>query len=205
MVTKLAKRGMPVDDLDKAVRWRQRHLEWQRSKGVRAVTVAPDAGPASQRAAVSTAAVDRVLPAGAVADIQWASNTRARASSRAGSAAVHVTAGSDAAAGAVAVEDEVDDYMRSRARREAAEASIAEMKQAEMEAQLVRRQDVERAAFVSARQLRDGLTNCARRLGASVATLTTPDACTAVIEAEHRALLQSWSKALADQVEVAPA
>jgi len=141
----------------------------------------------------------------AVADIQWASNTRARASSRAGSAAVHVTAGSDAAAGAVAVEDEVDDYMRSRARREAAEASIAEMKQAEMEAQLVRRQDVERAAFVSARQLRDGLTNCARRLGASVATLTTPDACTAVIEAEHRALLQSWSKALADQVEVAPA
>lgn len=35
MVTKLAKRGMPTDSLERAQRWRKRHLEPSRVKGVR--------------------------------------------------------------------------------------------------------------------------------------------------------------------------
>ena len=35
MVTKLAKRGMPTDSLERAQRWRRRHLEPGRVKGVR--------------------------------------------------------------------------------------------------------------------------------------------------------------------------
>lgn len=35
MVTKLAKRGMPTDSLERAQRWRKRHLEPGRVKGVR--------------------------------------------------------------------------------------------------------------------------------------------------------------------------
>lgn len=35
MVTKLVKRGMPADSLERAQRWRRRHLEPSRVKGVR--------------------------------------------------------------------------------------------------------------------------------------------------------------------------
>lgn len=35
MVTKLAKRGMPTEDLEKARRWRKRNLQTLRTKGVR--------------------------------------------------------------------------------------------------------------------------------------------------------------------------
>ena len=45
MVTKLAKRGMPVDDLDQAVRWRLRHLEPARTKGTRMASVDGTAAP----------------------------------------------------------------------------------------------------------------------------------------------------------------
>lgn len=57
MVSKLAKRGMPTDDVDAARRWRKRHLEGTRMKGIRADTLAA----APQRAKPSTAAA---APAG---------------------------------------------------------------------------------------------------------------------------------------------
>ncbi len=38
MVSRLAKRGMPTDDVERARRWRRRHLEPARVKGVRADT-----------------------------------------------------------------------------------------------------------------------------------------------------------------------
>lgn len=41
MVSKLAKRGMPTDTLERAQRWRKRHLEPGRVKGVRMGTAAP--------------------------------------------------------------------------------------------------------------------------------------------------------------------
>ena len=87
----------------------------------------------------------------------------------------------------------------SRARREASEADLAGMRADEMGGALVRRADVENASFAAARQLRDGLTNCARRIGAEVAPLSAPDECTRAIEREHRLLLQSWAKTMARQ------
>lgn len=41
MVSRLAKRGMPTDDLERAQRWRKRHLEPSRVKGSRVDTVKP--------------------------------------------------------------------------------------------------------------------------------------------------------------------
>jgi hypothetical protein len=41
MVSRLAKKGMPTDDLERAQRWRKRHLEPGRVKGMRAGTVKP--------------------------------------------------------------------------------------------------------------------------------------------------------------------
>lgn len=41
MVSRLVKKGMPVDDLERAQRWRKRHLEPGRVKGTRAGTTKP--------------------------------------------------------------------------------------------------------------------------------------------------------------------
>lgn len=91
-------------------------------------------------------------------------------------------------------------YHVAKALREAAEAQIARLKLAEMRHEVVKKSEVDRAAFEAARALRDGLTNCSRRLGATVAVLTTPDECTAAIEREHRTLLQSWAKTMGTAV-----
>lgn len=88
------------------------------------------------------------------------------------------------------------DYNRQRARREAAEASMAEMKQAEMEGKYLIKDEVDAALFKVARSMRDGLTNCAMRIAADVASLTTVEECEAVIDREHRALLASMSHEL---------
>ena len=91
-------------------------------------------------------------------------------------------------------------YHAAKTLREAAEAQIARLKLAEMRGEVVKKTEVDRAAFDAARALRDGLTNCSRRLGATVAVLTTPDECAAAIEREHRNLLQSWAKTMAVQI-----
>lgn len=65
MVTKLAKRGMPVDDVDKAIRWRRRHLEPTRTKGIRM-----DASPGARR--TPHVAAPPLAPARASASSAWA-------------------------------------------------------------------------------------------------------------------------------------
>ncbi len=93
-------------------------------------------------------------------------------------------------------------YDSSRARREAAEATLAELKLAEQAGRFLVKEDVDSAVFEAARALRDGLTNCARRIAADVASLTTADECEAVIEREHRALLDSLAHTLGEQLDV---
>ena len=56
--------------------------------------------------------------------------------------------------------------------------------------ELVRRADVERGAFEVARELRDRLTTCARRIASEVAAIGTAAECEAVIDREHRILLE---------------
>ncbi len=56
--------------------------------------------------------------------------------------------------------------------------------------------EVDAAVFEIARAIRDGLTNCARRIAADVAGLTSAEECEVVIDREHRALLESMSHSM---------
>lgn len=90
----------------------------------------------------------------------------------------------------------VPGYDSSRARREAAEAEIAELKLAEQAGKFLLKSDVDAAAFEIARALRDGLNNAARRIAAEVASLTSTEECEQVIDREIVALLGSMSQSL---------
>lgn len=122
----------------------------------------------------------------AVADVQWQQNSRARVSQARPAAGVAMPGKPDEASGPA-------DYWVSRGRREAAEAEMAEMKEAEMRGKFLKKTEVDSAIFEIARALRDGLTNCARRIAADVAALTSAEDCEAVIDREHRALLDNMS------------
>lgn len=93
-------------------------------------------------------------------------------------------------------------YDTSRARREAAEAAAAEIKLAEMSGQFLLKSDVDSVVFEAARALRDGLMNCARRIAADVAPLSTAEECENVIDREHRALLESLAHTFDERLDV---
>lgn len=97
---------------------------------------------------------------------------------------------------------EIPAYDVSRARREAAEATKAEIQAAELADTFLDKADVDSCMFEVSRAMRDGLMNCARRIAADVASLTTADECEAVIEKEHRALLETMAHALAEKLGV---
>lgn len=88
-------------------------------------------------------------------------------------------------------------YDTSRAKREAAEASIAEMKEAKLRGEYLVKAEVDAAIFEVARAMRDGLANCAKRIAADVAALSTSDECEKIIDREHRALLDNMSQRIA--------
>lgn len=88
----------------------------------------------------------------------------------------------------------------ARTRREIAEASMAEMKEAEMRGKYLIKTEVDSAVFEIGRAMRDGLTNCARRIAADVAGLGSAEACEAVIDREHRALLESMAHRIASRL-----
>lgn len=115
---------------------------------------------------------------------------RAKGNRPVGPADASASAGAAGAGGAES-SGKIPGYDSSRARREAAEANLAEMKEAEMRGRFLLKEDVEGQMFEVARALRDGLTNCARRIAADVAGLSSAGECEAVIDREHRALLES--------------
>lgn len=94
-------------------------------------------------------------------------------------------------------------YDSSRARREAAEAVISEIKAADALGVYLVKVDVEAIIYKVARALRDGLTNCSRRIGADVAAISDADECEAIITREHRALLASMQHTLAAELALA--
>lgn len=110
--------------------------------------------------------------------------------------------GSQAGAGGPEVKGKIPGYDTSRARREAAEAAKAEIELDEMAGKFLLKSDVENCVFEVSRALRDGLTNCARRIAAEVAACTTTDACELVIDREHNALLESMSQALQSELGI---
>lgn len=139
----------------------------------------------------------------AVADIQWERNTRARVRTTqpgqadlVDGADVGMVSPSSATAAAGSAGDVPDrpaadpGYMQFRARREEADAQIAEMNAAKMRGAMLMRDDVDRAMFEIGRELRDRLTACARRVAAEVASIQTAEGCEAVIDREHRIVLE---------------
>jgi hypothetical protein len=159
----------------------------------------------------------------AVADIQWEQNTRARVSPQAVATtptpAPTAAPGADlvaqaaadpqaAAAPAAAAADKPapadNGYTALRARREKADAEIAEMNSAKMAGALVLREDVDRAIFEIGRELRDRLASCARRVAAEVSSLATAEACEEVIDREHRIVLELLVTSFREKVGAPP-
>ena len=126
----------------------------------------------------------------AVAKIQWDRNRQRRRNDQPKAPAAD---GDDrrpeqAASGAGA------DYWNAKTRRETAEASIAELKEAELRGDLVRRAVVEREFAARLVALRESLEVLADRLSAQVAA--EPDAlrCRQLLRDEHRLALSAFAE-----------
>lgn len=144
-----------------------------------------------------------------LADAQWERNTRARMSqsaapapaAQAGLPMAPDQAGDFAGEGMAPARPAADpSYMQFRARREEADAQIAEMNAAKMRGAMLMRDDVDRAMFEIGRELRDRLTACARRVASEVAALGSAEACEAVIDREHRIVLELLVTAFREKV-----
>ena len=107
----------------------------------------------------------------AVAKIQWEANRKRKRSQPEPEPAAPVDGG---------------DYWGSKARREAAEAEIAELKAAELRGDLVRRAAVEREFAAKLVALRESLEVLAERLSAQVAAESDQAACRRMLRDEHR-------------------
>jgi hypothetical protein len=137
-------------------------------------------------------------------DVEYATllyqrNTRGRAN---GKRPEPLATPSAPAPGGAESEARIPNYDSSRARREAAEAHLAEMKESEMSGKFLVKADVDAAVFEIARAIRDGLTNSARRIAADVSALSTAEECEVVIDREHRLLLKSMAHTLAARLNV---
>lgn len=149
----------------------------------------------------------------AVADIQWAQNTRARASQAAGAdaAATGAQGSIDSLADlaprgpeTVASSRTVDPgYAAFRSRREEADAQIAEMNAAKMRGTMLMRADVDRAMFEIGREVRDRLTSCARRVASELASASSAEACETILDREHRIVLEMLVTAFREKIGTA--
>ena len=165
MVTKLARRGMPTDTPERAERWRRRHLEPGRIKGVRADT--RPGGPPPELA----------MPG-------------------AGLAGANAIEGQDQAQGeANQGEAAPADFLASRARREAAEAAIAELRLAEQRGEVIRTDAVRAALSTALAATRDRLLSIPDRLAPVLAAESAPQRVHEVMSAEIRDALMQLSAA----------
>lgn len=123
----------------------------------------------------------------AVADIQWGQNTRARVDSTSASAVTQAPPDPPKDAGTSTSYDE------ARRRRETAEAHIAEMKQAEMEATLIRVDAVRAAWAAKITGARDALLQIPSRIAPVLAAETDLVRVTGLLEDELRRALSELS------------
>jgi hypothetical protein len=119
----------------------------------------------------------------AVADIQWAQNTRARADSRKARKEAASTGSADEAS-----------YAALRTRREAAEAQMAELALAKELGQVIEREPAVSAVFTAFRALRDGGLVIGRKLAANVAAMNDTREVQAAIDAAQRELFDTFSR-----------
>jgi hypothetical protein len=157
---------------------------------------------------------DKIDPA--VADIQWAANTRARQPNASKSAPANdlvqqaetaVSAADPPAAAPPPPAPAIPDtgYSAARARREQAEADLAEMNAKKMRGDLVAWEDVSRGGFEVGRDLRDAGESAVNSLAAELATVTNAEQCAEVLRRHHRALFEVLVKSWREKVGPVPA
>lgn len=143
----------------------------------------------------------------ALADSQWARNTRARVGAGSGEPDLldgdHDASEAPAPASTSSASRGDATYMALRARREAADAERAEMETAKLRGSMLMRDDVDRAMFEIGRELRDALMGCGRRIASEVASLTSAEACEHVLDREHRIVLQLLATAFREKIGAA--
>lgn len=134
-----------------------------------------------------------------LADSQWARNTRARVPAG-GDQVDQPTSAASTPGGGVQGAAADPGYVSLRARREAADAERAEIETAKLKGAMVMRDDVDRGLFAIGREVRDHLATCARRIASEVAGVSTTEGCEAVIDREHRIVLELLAKLIREKV-----
>lgn len=164
----------------------------------------------SRRRGCTEAAVRRAVKDGRItlvdgkvdpvaADAQWARNTRVRAGSRPANDA-NLRAGqaphaAGASVGSAAPEAPVEDYYVVKARRERAEADLAELKLAEQRGELVRAADVRSAWAKRAASLREAILQLPARMAPVLAAEADQARCHDLLQAELHAVLAQVTEA----------
>lgn len=179
--------------------------------------------PGSSREAVSKAVDEgristisgKIHPA--IADAEWAKNTRARVSPQAAAAgddlplltvppAEPPTTAGPAAASPVASAPAPDTgYTAARARREQAEADLAEMNARKMRGDLVAWEDVARGGFEVGRDVRDTMESSVNALAAELAAEGSAERCAEILRRHNRAVCDVLVKAWREKVGPVPA
>jgi hypothetical protein len=147
----------------------------------------------------------------ALADSQWARNTRARIGATDGGGHVSeaggdlLTAAGDGvqapavlAAAAVAP----DGYTAARVRTENANAALAELDLARKRAEVRDVADINRGGFDIARELRDAMDSSVNTLAAEVAVLENADACAKVLRQHNRTIQLMLAQRLREKLGV---
>ena len=144
----------------------------------------------------------------AVADIQWAQNTRARADSGRAGAQTGLTQGQAALTEENAPEGrdtpptaaEGDDYQSLRVRRERAAVEAAERENAKEAGRLVEREPVERATFDAFRALRDAVMSIPPRAAAKVVGMADTRDIERTFSEELRAAFEAAQERLLERL-----
>jgi hypothetical protein len=137
----------------------------------------------------------------AVADIQWAANSRARAPSAPARPSATPQVSPDLGAPVDPV-DNPEDYWVSRGRREAAEAELAELKLAEQRGNLIQVKVVESVWSHAMAGMREHMLQIRARLAPMLAHETDAHKVEQLLEIEHNQALQLLASAALPGAEV---
>lgn len=153
-----------------------------------------------------------------LADEEWEQNTRARVSPQA-AAGPAASESSDLVQQAAKQEAPVapppvaapvppvhdTGYNAARARREAAEADLAEMDARKARGELVAWEDVARGGFEVGRDLRDTMASAENALAAELAAEANADRCAEILRRHHRAVCEVLVKSWREKIGPVPA
>lgn len=145
----------------------------------------------------------------ALADSQWARNTRARIGATDGGGHVSETGedlltttgeGVQAPAVPAAAAAAPDGYTAARVRTENANAALAELELARKRAEVRDVADINRGGFDIARELRDAMDSSVNTLAAELAVLENADACAKVLRQHNRTIQLMMAQRLREKL-----